>query len=179
MRRARRGGAWFLLEECEPLTLEGAPEDRKRGAVQQPGARSGKMEGGSVHKEASVRITRIVTSVIEIVEEEPAPMSIRQSWPAPVSVPTRVPSTGGNGVPVVIVFFFREHHLFSGFGSTMSRITWIWVILSFLAEMASIPPLAEAQRVVLAAAGTTAPRWKMILVTVASNAISMSVPAGV
>jgi len=45
-----------------------------------------------------VRITRIVTSVIEIVEEEPAPMSIRQAWPAPVSLPVRG-TASGNGLP--------------------------------------------------------------------------------
>jgi putative heme transporter len=83
------------------------------------------------------------------------------------------------GVVIVIVFFFRERHLFFGFGSTMSRLTWIWVVVAFASEMASIPPLAEAQRTVLAVAGTEVPRWKMIQLTLASNAISMSVPAGV
>lgn len=83
------------------------------------------------------------------------------------------------GVAVVVVFSFREHHLFTGFGATMSRITWIWVVAALAAEMASIPPLAEAQRIVLAAAGTAVARWRMVLLTLASNAISMSVPAGV
>jgi uncharacterized protein (TIRG00374 family) len=53
------------------------------------------------------------------------------------------------------------------------------VCLALVAELASIPPLAEAQRLVLAVSGVKAPRWRMILVTLASNAISMSVPAGV
>lgn len=39
-----------------------------------------------------MRITRVVTSVIEIVEEEPGPMSIRQSWLALASPPP--PSDG-------------------------------------------------------------------------------------
>jgi len=46
-----------------------------------------------------VRITRIVTSVIEIVEEEPGGMSIRQAWPAPISSPARAVSGSGMGVP--------------------------------------------------------------------------------
>jgi len=82
-------------------------------------------------------------------------------------------------VGVVVFFFLRERHLFGGFGSTMSRITWYWLVLALAAELASIVPLAEAQRLVLSVGGVTAPRRDMILVTLASNAISMSVPGGV
>jgi uncharacterized protein (TIRG00374 family) len=82
-------------------------------------------------------------------------------------------------IAFVVVFFFRERHLFLGFGRTMSRVVWGWLVLAFLAEMASVVPLAEAQRMVLAVAGVRAPRWRMIPVTLASNAISMSVPVGV
>jgi uncharacterized protein (TIRG00374 family) len=82
-------------------------------------------------------------------------------------------------VVVATLFFFRERHLFLGFGSTMSRITWWWLVLAFAAELASIVPLAEAQRMILHAGGTDVARWPMILVTFASNGISMSVPAGV
>ncbi len=41
-----------------------------------------------------------------------------------------------------------------------------------------MPALAEEQLVILAAGGVRAVRWRMSLVTVASNAISASVPAG-
>jgi uncharacterized protein (TIRG00374 family) len=82
-------------------------------------------------------------------------------------------------VVLVAVFFVRERALFHGFGRTMAKLTWPPVALAFAAEIGSIPPLAEAQRTVLHAGGTDAPRWRMILVTFASNAISMSVPAGV
>jgi putative heme transporter len=82
-------------------------------------------------------------------------------------------------VGVVVFFAWRERHLFSGFTSTMSGLTWYWVVLSFVAELASIPPLAEAQLIVLRAAGTNVDRRKMNLVTLASNAIATSVPAGV
>jgi uncharacterized protein (TIRG00374 family) len=80
---------------------------------------------------------------------------------------------------VIILLLSRERHLFTGFASIMTRLTWYWLVLAFLAELASIPPLAEAQRVVLRAGGTDADRIQMNLVTLASNAISMSVPAGV
>ncbi len=80
---------------------------------------------------------------------------------------------------LVIVFAIRERHTFTGFASTMTRIVWYWIILSFLAELASIPPLAETQLVIMRAGGARPKRWPMILVTLASNAISMSVPAGV
>jgi uncharacterized membrane protein YbhN (UPF0104 family) len=52
-------------------------------------------------------------------------------------------------------------------------------VVAFAAELASVPPLAEAQRKVLAAAGVASDRVRMNLVTLASNAISASVPAGV
>ena len=61
----------------------------------------------------------------------------------------------------------------------MARITWPWLVAAFVAEMASVVPLAEAQRLVLSAGGARIPRGQMILITLASNAISMSVPAGV
>jgi hypothetical protein len=48
-----------------------------------------------------------------------------------------------------------------------------------VAQLASPPPLAETQRTVLLAGGVRAGRLPMNLVTLASNAISMSVPAGV
>lgn len=82
-------------------------------------------------------------------------------------------------VAVVAVFFYRERHVFTGFGSTMSRLRWSWVGLAFAAELASIPALAEAQIVVLRAGGVRADRVRMNMVTLASNAISLSVPAGV
>src|SRR5207237_2780079 len=79
----------------------------------------------------------------------------------------------------VAFFFWRERHEFLGFGNTMGRLSWFWVGMSVAAELASIPPLAEAQRLVLRAGRTSAPRGQMILVTLASNAISLSVPAGI
>lgn len=82
-------------------------------------------------------------------------------------------------VGVVAYFFIRERDLFVGFGDTLSNLSWFWVVLAFAAELASVPPLAEAQRTVLRAGGVKADRFQMNLVTLASNAISLSVPAGV
>jgi uncharacterized protein (TIRG00374 family) len=77
-----------------------------------------------------------------------------------------------------VYFAWRERHVFAGFASTVSRLTWYWALLAFVAEMASIPPLAESQLIVLRAGGTNVNRSQMNLVTLASNAVSMSVPAG-
>src|SRR5438105_3853523 len=63
--------------------------------------------------------------------------------------------------------FYHERHVFSGFTREMTHLRWSWIGLALVAEMASIPPLAEAQRIVLKAAGTEAPRWRMNLVTIA------------
>jgi uncharacterized protein (TIRG00374 family) len=82
-------------------------------------------------------------------------------------------------VAVVVVLAYRERHLFTGFGAILSRLTWYWLVLALLAELASIPPLAQAQLLVLRAAGTNVTLSRMSLVTLASNAVSMSVPAGV
>ncbi len=79
----------------------------------------------------------------------------------------------------VAFFFVRERALFAGFGATLGHLNWAWVVVAFAAELASVPPLAEAQRKVLAAAGVASDRARMNLVTLASNAISASVPAGV
>lgn len=82
-------------------------------------------------------------------------------------------------VAAVVYFFAHEAHRFQGFGATLAGLQWSWVLLALVAELASIPPLAEAQRIVLRAGGTDADRFQMNLVTLASNAISLSVPAGV
>jgi uncharacterized membrane protein YbhN (UPF0104 family) len=82
-------------------------------------------------------------------------------------------------IGAVVYFFVRERDLFRGFGSTISSLQWAWVGVAFAAELASVPPLAEAQRMVLRAGGIEADRLQMNLVTLASNAIAVSVPAGV
>ena len=82
-------------------------------------------------------------------------------------------------IAAVAYFFIHERDLFTGFGATLSSLIWSWVLLGFLAELASVPPLAEQQRILLREAGVESDRFQMNLVTVASNAISLSVPAGV
>src|SRR5207302_9693365 len=47
-----------------------------------------------------------------------------------------------------------------------------------VAEMLSILPLAQAERIILRAAGVETPLGEMVAVTFASNAIASSVPAG-
>jgi putative heme transporter len=82
-------------------------------------------------------------------------------------------------VGLVVFFFVRERDLFAGFGASLARLNWYWVGAAFAAELASVPPLAEAQRMLLRAGGVDADRVQVNLVTLASNAISLSVPAGV
>jgi putative heme transporter len=82
-------------------------------------------------------------------------------------------------IGAIAYFFTRERALFAGFGAAISRLNWYWVILAVVAELASVPFLAEAQRVVLRTAGVEAGRVAMNLVTLASNAIATSLPAGV
>ncbi len=81
---------------------------------------------------------------------------------------------------VAVVFFaYRERDLFTGLTSRMSGLAWYWILPAFVLELASIPPLAEAQLIILRAGGTNVDRWQMIQVTMASNAVAMSIPAGV
>jgi len=80
---------------------------------------------------------------------------------------------------VVGLFLYRQRHLFSGFGRAISGARWYWVGVGFAAELASMIPLAEAQRVILRAAGTDTPLGEMVGVTFASNAIASTAPAGV
>jgi putative heme transporter len=82
-------------------------------------------------------------------------------------------------VGVVAYFFVRERELFAGFGAAIAHLNWYWVVAAFVVELASVPPLAEAQRMVLRAGGVEPGRLQINLVTLASNAISASVPAGV
>jgi uncharacterized membrane protein YbhN (UPF0104 family) len=82
-------------------------------------------------------------------------------------------------IGAVAYFFIRERDLFTGFGATLSSLISSWVLLAFLAELASVPPLAEQQRILLRAGGVESDRLQMNLLTLASNAISLSVPAGV
>jgi len=82
-------------------------------------------------------------------------------------------------IGAVVFFSWRERHVLTGFASVLSRVTWYSVLLAFVAEMASIPPLAEAQRILLRAGGAHVNRRQINLVTLASNAVSMSVPVGV
>jgi putative heme transporter len=86
---------------------------------------------------------------------------------------------GVAAVGAVVYFFVRERELFVGFGAAIAHLNWYWVVVAFAAELASVPPLAEAQRMVLGAGGVQPGRLQMNLVTLASNAISASVPAGV
>ena len=76
-------------------------------------------------------------------------------------------------------FFFRERGSFGGVGHSMSRAGWAWLVAAAGLELASALSLAEAQRLVLRVGGVEVPRRALWLITLASNAISTSLPAGV
>jgi hypothetical protein len=42
-------------------------------------------------------------------------------------------------IAAVAYFFVRERDLFAGFGATISRLNWVWVVVAFAAELASVP----------------------------------------
>jgi len=106
--------------------------------------------------------------------DSPTVVKRRSGWRSPL---LRV-AVEAAAIGAVVYFFVRERDLFTGFGSTISSLEWAWVGFASAAELASVPPLAEAQRIVLRAGGVEADRLRMNLVTLASNAIAVSVPAG-
>src|SRR5919201_907421 len=71
-------------------------------------------------------------------------------------------------VGAVVYFFVHQRALFAGFGTVISHLNGYWVVVAFAAELASVPPLAEAQRLVLRAGGVESDRLEMNLVTLAS-----------
>jgi putative heme transporter len=78
----------------------------------------------------------------------------------------------------VALFLYRQRHLFTGFRSAVADAQWYWILAAFAAEMLSMIPLAQAERIVLRVAGVDAPLGELTAVTFASNAIASSVPAG-
>lgn len=85
--------------------------------------------------------------------------------------------TIGSAVAVAI-FLYRQRGLAAGFLAEAADANWYWIGVAFVAEMASMIPLAQAERIVLRVAGIEAPLGEMTAVTFASNAIASSVPGG-
>ena len=44
---------------------------------------------------------------------------------------------------LLAVFILREHHLFEGLGSAISRLRWGWVVAALAAELASMAMFAR------------------------------------
>jgi uncharacterized membrane protein YbhN (UPF0104 family) len=57
-------------------------------------------------------------------------------------------------IGAVAAFSARQRELLDGFAAAVTHLTWYWVLAAFAAELASVPPLAEAQRMVLRAASS-------------------------
>ncbi|WP_298345454.1 lysylphosphatidylglycerol synthase domain-containing protein [Ferrimicrobium sp.] len=59
-----------------------------------------------------------------------------------------------------------------------AHLRWGWVGIAILAEMASMGAFARMQRWLLRIGGTTLHLWAMIEITLAGNALSVSLPGG-
>jgi uncharacterized protein (TIRG00374 family) len=82
------------------------------------------------------------------------------------------------GTGAVAYFAHRQRHTLAGFRSAVVHARWYWMAIALVAEMLSMLPLAQAERIVLRAAGVETPLGEMAAVTFASNAIASSVPGG-
>jgi uncharacterized membrane protein YbhN (UPF0104 family) len=76
---------------------------------------------------------------------------------------------GLTAVGAVVFFFVRERDLFAGVGADVTHLNWYWVVAAFAAGLASVPPLAEAQRMVLGVGGIESGRLRMNLVTLSEG----------
>lgn len=82
------------------------------------------------------------------------------------------------GLSGVVYLAYRERHLFQGLGHSMAGLHWVWLLGAGAVQLGSLLPLPEGQRLVLLSADVQVPRFRMWLITLASNAISSSVPGG-
>jgi len=81
-------------------------------------------------------------------------------------------------IVAVGLFLYHQRHVFAGFRTAVATARWYWIVAAFGAEMVSLVPLAQAERIILRLARVQTPLGEMVAVTFASNAIASSVPAG-
>lgn len=79
---------------------------------------------------------------------------------------------------IVAAFLVRRAAEFRDTGSLLSHLRWPWIVVALVAELGSVMPLAAMQRALLRAAGARIGLGRMLPVTLASNAITYSLPVG-
>lgn len=82
-------------------------------------------------------------------------------------------------VGLVVALLVRRRGTLQGLGDTLQHLRWQWVAVAVAVEFASVVALARLQRWLLRVGGVRPGLWSLVAVTLASNAIAISLPAGV
>jgi uncharacterized membrane protein YbhN (UPF0104 family) len=82
-------------------------------------------------------------------------------------------------VGLVVALLVRRRGTLQGLGATLQHLRWQWVAVALGVELASVVALARLQRWLLRVGGVRPGLWSLVAVTLASNAIAISLPAGV
>ncbi len=77
---------------------------------------------------------------------------------------------------VVLVVLFTRRGDFNGASTRLAHLDWSFAVAAILAEAASLLAYALLQRRVLAASGARLPLGPLLAITLANNAIALSVP---
>jgi uncharacterized membrane protein YbhN (UPF0104 family) len=82
-------------------------------------------------------------------------------------------------VGLVVVLLVRRRGTLQGLGELLQQLRWQWVAVAIVVEAASVVALARLQRWLLRIGGVQPGLWSLVAVTLASNAIAISLPVGV
>lgn len=79
---------------------------------------------------------------------------------------------------VAVLAAVQHHSELAAAGAMLSRLQWRWVALAVVAEIASMVVFARLQRWLLRAGGVDVKMAPMVGITLAGNAMAMSLPGG-
>jgi uncharacterized membrane protein YbhN (UPF0104 family) len=82
-------------------------------------------------------------------------------------------------VGLAILLLTRQRASLAGLGEQLGHLRWGWLTVAVGAEAASVVALAALQNWLLGIGGVRPSLWSMVRITLASNAIALSLPAGV
>jgi uncharacterized protein (TIRG00374 family) len=80
---------------------------------------------------------------------------------------------------VAVVFLVKRVPRLASIGSVLANVRWPWLLVGVATEVVSVLTLTVLQQSVLASGGAKMRFSKMVPVTLAANAVSLSIPAGV